>query len=609
MKNIILLCLLCLSILGYSQINRPIGSNLTGVLDWSTEYIFTNVTKQGREWMSHGTASGSPWSSGVHVPLRNDGYPVEIPYNNSVDPPQGVRMLMFFGELEDLYPGGNYRLVVSGQGQIRLLGAANGTFSCPIDTTVYVDSSLGGIILEIDTSLVSDPIHDVRFIMPKYRNTYQSQPFNENLFNFMDDFHTIRFMDWMHTNHSSVSSWNDRAQRNYYTQTLDNGIAYEHIIDVCNRLDKNPWICIPHAADDNYITKIAQLFNDSLKPGLKIYVEYSNEVWNSVFTQNTYADSMGNALGYSGSAWEKGWKFYSKRCADVFRLFENEITDSTRFVKIIASQAANSWLTDYLLDRFEETTYNPSQVKADAIATAPYFGGSVADDIGDAGLISSMTIPQILDSMEADLPQVFKWMKETKVVADTHRLELLAYEGGQHLVAVNPTYQNDTGFVSKLIKANRDPRMQIMYCEYFNYWYDSIQGGLFCNFSSHYLPTKYGAWGVKEHYNDTNAPKYLALKNCVFSFNTHSTSITKNSLDKLNFNLYPNPTTNTLNIDLERNESINKYMLYNSVGQVIRSKKLVGNTIDVSTIPIGVYFLKIVSGNGSSSIKKVIVSR
>jgi hypothetical protein len=608
MKNIILICLLCFSIVGYNQINRPIGSNLTGVLDWSSEYVFTNVTKQGREWMSHGISSGSPWSSGVTVPLRSDGYPLEIPYNNSVDPPQGVRMLMFFGELNDLYVGGDYRLIVSGQGQIRLLGAASGTFKCPVDTTVYVDSSLGGIIMEIDTSLVSDPIRDVRLILPKYVNTYQSQPFNEDLFKFIEDFQTIRFMDWMHTNNSSVNSWSDRAQPNYYTQTLDNGIAYEHIIDVCNRLDKNPWICIPHAADDNYVTKLAQLFNDSLKPGLKIYIEYSNEVWNSVFAQNIYANNMGNTLGYSGANWEKGWKFYSKRCADVFRLFENEITDSTRFVKVIASQAANSWLTDYLLDRFEEIAYNPTQIKADAIAVAPYFGGSAANDIGDAGLIPTATITQILDSMENSLSQTFKWLQETKVVADTHKLELMAYEGGQHVVA-NNLYNNDTAFVNKLTNANRNPRMQTLYCEYFNYWYDSIQGGLFCNFSSHYIPTKYGAWGVKEHFNDTNAPKYLGLKNCVFSYNSNSTSIAKHSLNELDFNVYPNPTTNTFSIDLEDKENNYSFIMYSCMGQIIKNEKLTTNTINVSKIPDGVYFLRLSNNKGSNSIKKVIISR
>lgn len=138
MKNLILISFLNFSLISYSQINRTIGTNLSGIVDWSSEYVFTNVAKQGREWISHGSAAGSPWSSGVYIPLRTDGYPLEIPYNNSIDPPQGIRMLMFFGELENLYVAKNYKLIVSGLGRISFNRAANGTFKCPVDTTINV---------------------------------------------------------------------------------------------------------------------------------------------------------------------------------------------------------------------------------------------------------------------------------------------------------------------------------------------------------------------------------------------------------------------------------------------------------------------------------------
>ena len=72
--------------------------------------------------------------------------------------------------------------------------------------------------------------------------------------------------------------------------------------------------------------------------------------------------------------------------------------------------------------------------------------------------------------MELSLQESFLWMDANKIVADTHGLELIAYEGGQHLVA-NGTYHNDTVYVSKLKDANRHSRMQNLYCDYFNYWY------------------------------------------------------------------------------------------------------------------------------------------
>lgn len=47
---------------------------------------------------------------------------------------------------------------------------------------------------------------------------------------------------------------------------------------------KDIWINIPHAADDEYVTNLAKLIKDKLDPSLKVYVEYSNEVWIYVST-------------------------------------------------------------------------------------------------------------------------------------------------------------------------------------------------------------------------------------------------------------------------------------------------------------------------------------
>ncbi len=524
-----LLILSCLLSFPYFAVNaqvlRPAGTNLTSISDWSEEFVFVDVFKQSREWIAHEYGSGVPWSSSVSVPLDANGYPLEIPYDNGTDPPQAIRTLMYFGSLEGLYPSGNYRLIVSGTGQVRLWGAASATFSCQVDTLVFVDNSLGGIAFERDTSLASDHIRDIHFVMPDFHNTFADNPFHPNLLDFIDDFQVIRFMDWMRTNGSDNIIWSDRNTPSYYAQTLLNGVAYEHIIELSNLTQKDAWICVPHQADDHFITQLAILMRDSLDPNLKVYVEYSNEVWNGSFSQNHYAADMGDTLGYPGQAWERTWQYYSKRSADVFTLFDAQFAGSPgRLVKVLASQAANSWVSNYIIDHFKDSVYNPSQVQADAIAIAPYFGGSVANDIGDAGQMNMVSVSDILDSMEMAMPISFDWMNANKIVADTHNLDLIAYEGGQHLVA-GWAYNNDTAFVAKLLNANRNSRMQDMYCDYFNYWYDSTDVGLFCSFSSHGNYSKWGAWGLKEYYEDTLAPKYLGLKNCVFSYNSDTTVI------------------------------------------------------------------------------------
>ncbi|MFT5512355.1 MAG: hypothetical protein ACI8SE_000753 [Bacteroidia bacterium] len=552
-----------------AQIVRPIGTNLSGIEDWSSEYVFVDAFNQCRDWIPHAIGSGAPWTSGVSIPLRTDGYPLEIPYENGIDPPQAIRTLLFFGSLDGRYPSGNYRLIASGTGKIRLRFAANGTFTCPVDTMISVNSSVGGIALEIDTSLASDPVRDIHFVMPGFENTFTTNPYHPDLLSFVKDFQVIRFMDWMKTNGSPNTTWSNRNLTNNFTQTLDNGVAYEHIINICNLTQKHPWVCIPHRADDTFISELAKLFRDSLDPGLKLYVEYSNEVWNTGFSQSRYADSMGNALGYSGNPWEQRWQFYAKRTADVMQIFETEFSGNNRLVKVIASQSANSWLTNYIIEKFNDVKYNSSQVKADVIAIAPYFGGSIANVIGDAGLINSVSVNDILDSMEKSLPQAFAWMDATKTVADNHNLELMAYEGGQHLVA-NPTYYNDTAYVNKLKNANRHPRMKDLYCDYFNYWFDSTQAGMFCHFSSHGIYSKYGSWGVKEFMDDTLSPKYIGLQDCVFRYNIDTTTVGINKIVKENQSIiiYPVPSANGI-INVKHSLTAPTIYLYDNMGRSI----------------------------------------
>ncbi len=525
----------------HAQEPRPIGLNLNGVVDFSPELVFVDAFKMARAWTPFEPGS-SVWDSGVDIALGPNGYPLEIPYDNGIDPPQNVRALLYFSE-ESYFPSGLYHLIVSGTGHINLWGAASGSFDCPVDTYVEVDNTAGGgISIDITESQASDPIHDIHFVMPGFDDTYETEPFNPDFLSLLGDFETLRFMDWMMTNNSPVISWEDRNTPDYYTQTLANGVSYEYIVQLCNLLHKNAWICVPHQADDNFITEMARFFRDNLDPDLKIYVEYSNEVWNGIFDQNMYVEEMGAALGYSGQPWEQGWQYYAKRTADVHHIFETEFEDDSRLVKVVASQASISWISNYILEKYEDPFYNPSGVQADALAIAPYFGAGLADNIGDEGLSATITVDEILDSLEQSLNESFLWMDEQKAVADEHNVELIAYEGGQHLVSY---FYTDEDFTQKLTDANRNERMEDLYCQYFDYWYGSGNTnprGLFCHFSSVSAYTQYGSWGLMEVMGDTLSPKYLGLKNCVFPYNAVSTDEPE-SVTESGILIWPNPSS------------------------------------------------------------------
>ena len=573
-----------------AQIQRPIGINLTDVVDWSSEFVFVDVMKQSRAWIPHDFAPNSDWTSGVDIPLGENGYPLVIPFNNGIDPVQGIRTVMLT-DLENIFPAGEYRMISSGTGEIQLWGAASTTFRSPIDTLIQLDNSNGILGLEILESNETDPIHDIHLIMPGFHNTFESEPFHPSLLSFIDDFQLIRFMDWTKTNNSEVREWAERNTPNNYSQTTENGISYEYLIAISNLLQKDFWINIPHQASDDFIRQYAEMLHDQADPNLKIYLEYSNEVWNNIFTQNEYAAQAAADLGFEGEPWELAWIYTAKRSADVFQIFEEVFVDDDRLIKVIPGFAVSAWINNFILERFNDSEINPTGVKADALAIAPYFGGSVADAIAEAGLANTITVDAIIDSLEISLEETYRYMEENKDLADEYELDYIAYEGGQHLVASFP-YNEEEAFVDKLLEANRHPSMEDLYCSYFDHWFDTVKGGMFANFSSHGGYGQFGSWGLKETYDDINAPKYQGLVNCVFSFNTTSTN-TKELNNENKFLLYPNIVDDQFTLEGQlTNKTIH---IYNLHGQL--EKTLVAQNdllqIPASHLHAGIYFVQI----------------
>jgi hypothetical protein len=599
-KYLIIICLLFQTLLGIAQISKPIGINISSVNDYSTELVFTDAFKQCREWISSNADGSGPWDTQIAVPLNSNGYPLEIPYNDGLNPAQILKTLMLW-DIGSAQPLGMYRLKVSGTGQVRLNFGASGTYNCPVDTLVNVN---GPLMLEIIQSDVTNPINDIKFILPDYINTYQSQKFTTEFLDFLNDFQVIRFMDFTNTNDSPVITWNDRTPDTYYTQAKLSGASWENVIALANQTQKDIWINIPHKADDNYITQLASLLQNGLNPEIKIYLEYSNELWNSSFSQHADCALFAQNLGYTGQPWERTWKYTAKRSADVFRIFEDVFTNDQRLIKIIPSQAANSWLSDQLVTYFNDPFYNPTQVTADAIAIAPYFGNDVADDIVINNQVNTITIPQIIQNLQTSMTNTsFPWIANNKIVADNHNLQLICYEGGQHLVATGSNI-NDTALTAKLIATNHDPLMQNLYCNYFDYWYDTV-GTLFCHFSSHGKYSKYGSWGIKENFEDVNNPKYLALKNCVFPSNNLSNS--EITMDKNSFMVFPNPANEFLTIKnhMQTDDKF-EYHIVDFTGRILKKGDARFNEqIDIGNLTSGNYIIQIKTEKGKMFVKKL----
>lgn len=88
-------------------------------------------------------------------------------------------------------------------------------------------------------------------------------------------------------------------------------------------------------------------------------------------------------------------------------------------------------------------------------------------------------------------------------------------------------------------------------------------------------------------------------------FLTNNATLSTKKLISPNLSVYPNPTSSILNIELKNRAAIKKITLFNLVGQQVL-KNITGNTsINISSLPKGLYILKTESNHGTFS-KKII---
>lgn len=80
--------------------------------------------------------------------------------------------------------------------------------------------------------------------------------------------------------------------------------------------------------------------------------------------------------------------------------------------------------------------------------------------------------------------------------------------------------------------------------------------------------------------------------------------LSNNDFVSQNFNIYPNPTSDIININLENDLILKQVTIYNNLGQIV--KTATENVIDVSHLAKGLYFLEVNTDKGKAT-KKVVI--
>ena len=506
----------------------PLGINTNEVYEQDASFPFVDLFRAATPFHENirCRAQDKPCLTSASVEYDENGWPTKL---------KGGKAGVFFLRNTPLagLPEGEYSVRYDGKGKIEYLHNVEVVSRQPGEDKIRFTARSDGFMtaaLQITESDLNDPLKNIRILMPggicqndpfhfvsqatdcadsdylDFRTYYASIIFNPDYLNFMKDFGVIRFMPMSGVTRNPHAKWEQRPTMDEATWGGiygSRGAPLEIQIELANRLHVNPWLNVPHAADDEYIRHFAEYVYQHLSPELTPYIEYTNEAWNANFMHNEHMQKMGIAEKLDQDALMAGYKYYAKRSVDFFNIWEDVFGGHERLVRVIGGWDTRPDISGIIL------AYNDTYQHVDALAIAPYVGGNLR------GFRAAKTVDDIFQLLTdkasyRSLPQVIKEIKKQAALARDFGVSLISYEGGQGLVdwAAKDYLQHPNPL---FFAANRDPRMGDLYLSLFQQWRD-LGGELFVAFSSPRSCNWDGCWGLKEHIrqNPVDAPKLQA---------------------------------------------------------------------------------------------------
>jgi fibronectin type 3 domain-containing protein len=510
-------------------------------VDMGMRNNFVDMLRENYRWQV--PDGGGGWTDIAAGDTDSDGWPAKDcrfiadyrpveEWFGSIDDPEQHR--------EDL--SGTYHSSIVGQATITHIEGPftisnvsynSGTNTTTFDVTMDPPGPHHGLFIFDFTNTKRTPasptgsgITDFKMIRPGYP-VDTTQTFTDDFVDCLTsaDFAYIRFMNWQMTNGNTewdangaiFQSWSNRklvtdaSCKTISPLNKKDGASYETICQLCNEVQMDLWLCVPVAADDNYLAQLAQCIYNNLDANLNVYLEYSNEVWNWGFNQYAWNKDMaiqevaaGADYDYDGSTDEHVWhsRRFAKRTKDIVDAFAavfgaGEVNARVR--GILSGMPPNAWEgwpmhLDDMLDYLNVRHGAPSQYIY-GIGHPLYFGGTAA---GGGEGTENYTVDQILDDMRATSDAGVPDRQDIINCAASYGIAggYISYEGGP---------DNGGGSTTNLanrITANRVARMATEYKHNFDDNFFALGGGMATQFTLYELYQRYGCWGLTDDMSD-----------------------------------------------------------------------------------------------------------
>lgn len=501
----------------------PLGINTNETMDMDSSVPFLNLFKLALPF-----DEARPWLTKGNIEYDENGWPSNL--NGGV---AGTRFIG--GYPANSIPSAVYNVFYDGEGVINYGVNAKLVRRLPgrdlIEIRPGADKKISAS-LSIVESNPNNYVRNIRILMPggickgnpfrKVASAKDCGPnnpfmsfaqhsdelvFNPEYLNFMKDFRVIRLMNMSGITRNPLGIWDNRPTPEKATWGGKEGVRgapLEVMVKLANLTGADPWFNLPHRANNEFIQKYAEYVSKNLHPQLKAYVEYSNETWNGVFSQTHHMQRMGERLGLDANKIFAGFKFYSKRSVEIFKIWETAFNGNNRIVRVMGGMTTNTTMSHMILG------YQEAFKHVDALAIAPYFHASQKAQKQISSLDEVFALLRSPNNPYS-VPNTLKMVRKQNKIAAQYGLNLIAYEGGQHLVAYK-THGNNDASNQYLIQSNKDERMAKLYYEFLKGW-KKAGGKLFIAFSAPRQFNWIGSWGIKEHIaqDPAKAPKYRAL--------------------------------------------------------------------------------------------------
>lgn len=451
------------------------GMNLERVVDYNPDWMFTDAFLESRPWTSYQqNASTGIFNMGGAVHTDSRGFPTMLEQTTNAQGQTLDQQLsaLMYGGMDGHYPAGVYTAQWRGSGTVRwmrdsLLLDQWDTADGVHHARVQVMPTRMGMEMRIETMSAADPIRDIHIWVPDYngqsfvgqvwRPGAEFSPFHPLYLERLAPFKSIRFVHAADAIQSDIVHWTDARPVDYATQSssatvFQNGMSPEYMIELCNELNADPWFCMPYLAEDDYVRNFAQTVNSMMEPGRKVYVEWSDEIWNP-------------SPGYEAHAWV--WAQSASTGRNPYDIWAEEIrrdfgvfsevfaADPSRLCRVVAGQTANSWIAEQVLSRMNGQF---DAVSCDGYVTFARPQLSMFN--------ASTTVDDVISAMfNTALPYTLQFLQNHENLARQYSaslgrpIELLCYEGGPLL------YNTGQPFDAAFQQAVRDPRMYDLYRE------------------------------------------------------------------------------------------------------------------------------------------------